>query len=350
MTDTGEYYRILGVAHDADTDDIKKAFRRLARACHPDVAGDDPAAASKFAQIREAYETLGDPDRRAKYDLRNKRLHERRNKSHIRSEWRPPGGWDGFAGHSRAGAARRARHQTSDITLDDLFTQGGPETADFGFGAKTHARTGGGGEAKGEASDVAINAEVPGRTARLGGTVTVRYTRRRRSSDGVNVYNYDELHDLRVPPKSCSGDLLRVERMGHFSTRANRYGDLVVRLDVLEETGPHHPRRDSHVQEEAGPKSASTGASAPTGGSVRIGVAEAILGGRVRVDTPGGAVQLSIPPGTSSGKLLRLQGKGEGGTDWLGRVEIIVPHNLDAESRELIRRFAELNPLDSTSD
>ena len=71
MTAIGEYYRVLDVQKDASSEDVKKAFRKLARTCHPDVAGDDPEAAEKFGRIREAYETLVDPDRRARYDKRN---------------------------------------------------------------------------------------------------------------------------------------------------------------------------------------------------------------------------------------------------------------------------------------
>tara|TARA_B100000579_G_scaffold196249_1_gene160394 strand:+ start:145 stop:408 length:264 start_codon:yes stop_codon:yes gene_type:complete len=80
-------------------------------------------------------------------------------------------------------------------------------------------------------------------------------------------------------------------------------------------------------------------------GEVKLSLVEAILGGRVKVETPSGAVHLSIPPGTSSGKMLRLKGKGKAGADWYVRVEISVPTDLDAESRGLIARFAELNPM-----
>ena len=122
-------------------------------------------------------------------------------------------------------------------------------------------------------------------------------------------------------------------------------------MTVAEETGPHHARRDAHVEPETEPRSKSGAKAAPADtGSIRIGLAEAVLGGRVKVLTPGGRVQLSIPPGTSSGKVLRVQGKGKDGGDWLGRIEIVVPVSLDAESRALISRFAELNPLDPTDD
>jgi curved DNA-binding protein len=342
MTTIGEYYRVLGVEKDATSEDVKKAFRKLARTCHPDVAGDDPASAAKFGQIREAYETLVDPQRRARYDKR----HEPRAKSHIRNAWRPPGGWDGFSQNSQAKAAGRRRHQKVDIGLDDLFTEPRTAQADFGFGAK---KAGPDETRNTENADIVLDAEVPGRTARLGGTVTVRYQRTRRSSDGVNVYSYPEIYDLRVPPRSCTNDVLRCERMGNFSTSMNRYGDLVCRLSVVEETGTHHPRRDDEPGEENAPKGpqAASSESPVASETVRISLVEAVLGGRVRIHTPKGAVNVTIPPGTSSGKTLRLRGKASDGGDWNVRVAIDVPKHIDEESRQLIERFAELNPMDS---
>ena len=345
MAATDEYYQILGVASDAPQDAIKKAFRKLARTCHPDVAGDDPESAAKFSRLREAYETLSDSGRRAKYDRRHERAHSRQTKSHIRREWRPPGGWDGFSDHSKVRAARRSTHQKSDITLDDIFSEPTSAESDFGFGAKASGATARPeGSGSDDRADIAVSVEVPGRTARLGGTVTVRYKRRRRSSDGVNVYNYDEIHDLRVPPRACTGDVLRSDRMGHFSTTVNRYGDLVCKLTILEETGPHHPRRDAPSAPP--PRTSPETASKAANETLKISLVEAVLGGRVSVQTPSGEVFVSIPPGTSSGKSLRLKGKGSGGSDWQVRVEIVVPSHLDDESRALISRFGELNPMD----
>jgi curved DNA-binding protein len=83
--------------------------------------------------------------------------------------------------------------------------------------------------------------------------------------------------------------------------------------------------------------------------SVRISLTEAVLGGRVKVRTPKGDVNVSIPPGTSSGKTLRLKGKGPDSGDWRVRIEIGVPDAIDAESRRLIERFGELNPLEPGS-
>ncbi|MGB0639416.1 MAG: DnaJ domain-containing protein, partial [Myxococcota bacterium] len=344
MASTGDYYRVLNVGSGATSDDIKKAFRKLARTCHPDVSGDDPKAATKFAEIREAYETLVDPERRSRYDSRNERPTK---KSHIRREWRPPGGWQGFSEHSKVRAARRTSQQKTDINLDDIFTQPGAATSDFGFGARPRQATNRHDESKSESADIPIDVQVPGRTARLGGTVTVRYPRMRRSSDGVNVYNYNEIYELRVTPRTCTGDMLRADRMGNFSTQTNRYGDLVCRVEVLPESGTHHPRRDSHVRTEPPKQGASKTHSVETAtDSVRVSLVEAVLGGRVRIPTPKGAVNITIPPGTSSGKVLRLKGRSADGGDLMVRVEIDVPKSLDEESRGLIERFGELNPMD----
>jgi DnaJ-class molecular chaperone len=348
MATTGEYYRVLNVGIDATSDDIKKAFRKLARTCHPDVAGDDPKAATKFSEIREAYETLVDPERRSRYDMRNETAPK---KSHIRREWRPPGGWQGFSAHSKVRAARRTSQQKTDINLDDIFTQPGGATSDFGFGARPRQPQSGHDESKTESADIPVDVQVPGRTARLGGTVTVRYPRMRRSSDGVNVYNYNEIYDLRVTPRTCTGDMLRAERMGNFSTQINRYGDLVCRVEVLPETGTHHPRRDAHVRTEEPKVQPSAAATVESSTDVvQISLVEAVLGGRVRIPTAKGPVNITIPPGTSSGKILRLKGRAADDGDVMVRVEIAVPKTLDDESRQLIERFGELNPMNPRDD
>ncbi|MEC9389572.1 MAG: DnaJ domain-containing protein [Myxococcota bacterium] len=349
MTAVGEYYRVLGVPSDAATEDIKKAFRKLARSCHPDVAGDDPASAAQFARIREAYETLVNDERRARYDRQLARPTRQRGKSHIRTHWRPPGGWDGFSNHRAARETGRPGHQKTDVTLDDMFSGASKATTDFGCGATkpTPGR-------RDDDADFGRVVDVPGRTARLGGTVTVRYNRLRRSSDGVNVYNYAEIHDLRVPPKTCTGDVLRSDRMGHFSKRTNVYADLVCRITVTEESGTHHPRRDTDPGTVRSGGSRTEAPSPAVGessmASVRISIMEAVLGGRVQVPTPTGSVKVSIPPGTSSGRTLRLKNKGPDGGDWHVRVEIEVPRTIDDESRRLMERFAELNPLEPDAD
>ena len=229
MAGAGDFYTELGIDKGASSDDIKKAFRKLARTCHPDVAKDDPKAADKFARIREAYETLVDPARRARYDRRGERRKVSRG-----AQWRPPGGWGGFSARSRARQGTRAKKQP-DMGLEDIFSDHS-DAADFGFGGRARETTAGAGQRrpdKGRSIEVTVN--TPAKVARLGGTVTVRYPRMRRSSDGVNVYRYNEIHDLRVPPRTCTGDVLNVERMGDAGGASGRYGDLICKINVIDD-------------------------------------------------------------------------------------------------------------------
>jgi curved DNA-binding protein len=332
----GDYYDALGVEKQASTDQIKSAFRKLARKCHPDVAGDDPEAAEKFARIREAYETLVDPERRARYDRRGIRKQVRRR------EWRPPGGWGGFSTRARA-TSTRSKRQQSDIGLEDIFNDFGRD-ADFGFGgtekkaSKSERDTATG--QQGPRNKV-LPVEVPDRVARLGGAVSVRFERMRRSSDGVNAYPYKEMVDLKVPPRTCSGDVLTVPRMGDMDPVSGRYGDLKCRINVQaaeateESTPPPQPP----------PRAPETEALAETR-TVPVSFVEAILGSRIEIETSKGTVRIGIPPGSSSGTRLRLRGRGESGGDLFVVLKIMVPRDLDEESRTLIQRFAELNPVD----
>ncbi len=349
MAAAGDFYTELGIDKGASSDEIKKAFRKLARSCHPDVAKDDPDAAEKFARIREAYETLVDPARRARYDRRGERRRVTRG-----GEWRPPGGWGGFSARSRARGGRRSRKEP-DIGLDDIFKDHS-DAADFGFGgAKPGA---GGGRAqtdKGRSIEVTVN--TPGKIARLGGTVTVRYPRMRRSSDGVNVYRYNEIHDLRVPPRTCTGDVLNVERMGDAGGTSGRYGDLICKINVVDDA-PRAERVNARATQDGAKPKADAPPPPPrpdihASGETRIvsiSLGEAVLGGRVEIATPRGKVRLSIPPGSSSGTRLRLKGRGASGGDIFVVLRIVVPRDLDEESRELIERFAELNPVDPRED
>jgi len=362
MAGAGDFYAELGVDKGVSSDGIKKAFRKLARTCHPDVAKDDPEAANKFARIREAYETLVDPARRARYDRRSERRHGPRG-----GEWRPPGGWGGFSARSRARQGAKARAQP-DIGLEDIFTDFS-ETADFGFGGKKSGPEDSGRRPpdKGQTIEVTVNA--PARVARLGGTVTVRYPRMRRSSDGVNVYRYNEIHDLRIPPRTCTGDVLKVERMGDAGGVSGRYGDLICKINVEHEAprarkvnaqavqpGEAAPASGTRPEDDVSEKREGAPASAPdlqASGETRvlsISLSEAVLGGRVEVPTPKGKVHLSVPPGSSSGTRLRLKGRGMRGGDIYVVLRIVVPGSLDEESRALIERFAELNPVDPRED
>lgn len=352
-TGSDDLYAILGVSKDASTQDIKKAFRLLARECHPDVAGADPAKLEKFKKIREAYEVLSDPVQRARYDRRG----ERRTGPFVGSFWNR----SGVNVQAEPPAGGRSGRPGNDLDLEDIFNDFGG-VGDFGFGRtkappppprrpgapppppRAEARPP---QAPAPGRDVALPVEVPADTADVGGTVTVRYQRLRRADDGRTLYRYDELYDLRVPPGTRSGDTLRVVNMGDAGANGGPYGELVCDVRVV--GSRKEPPRMKMPRREEAPAGAE---AAPADGEtvrVDVGVAEAILGGRVQIPTPTGLVRVTIPPGTSSGTRMRLRGRGNPGADGapadlFAEVRIVVPRELDEESRRLIERFAELNP------
>lgn len=430
----GDFYDALGVERTATQDEIKKAFRKLARSVHPDVAGDDPTAAARFDRIKKAYDVLGDPEARARYD----RGPVRRPKGGGRwteQGYRMPGGiFVRGRADTRKNPRRRSRRgdPENNVSLDDLVggfgggtggsakrkrgssrgmggSQGGFSVDDLadglpgagfagggsyagpqggsglgggpsnfgGSGAQGPMGGGGGGRPdnrgtwgqrgsdgmlQGEpGSDIEMTVDVPGRVAARGGTVTLEYPRLRVTEDGRSRARYDEIHDLRVPPGTRSGTVLRAHHMGNDGTDGT-YGDLVCTLrvvgldDVVPGPRPQAPPRSRSSspgrasEPPPPPQSARSkrkereASAAQADDELVISVVEAILGGRVAVDTPTGTVRVSIPPGSSGGTRLRLRGRGRAGEDHTVRLRIEVPRALDSESRSLIERFAELNP------
>lgn len=363
-----DYYETLGVERDASIEEIKKSFRKLARECHPDVAKDDPEAATRFNKLRQAYETLVDPVKRSRYDRSINR-----KPGGGGGAWRPPGGMN-FGGGAAPGSAGqdRWRGRGNDLDLEDIFGDFGG-MSDFGFGNTKPPRSAPGArEARaplGEpvpGRDIVLVVDVPARIAESGGTITLHYPRLRRGDDGASVYRYNELFDLGIAPGTRHGESIRVEKMGDAGANGGPYGDLVCDVRVVGAETRGRPREDRPdgrgrkrddtgrpreepageraSQDRPGNERSEGSANAGDVKVVPISVSEALLGGRVEVETPGGRVRVSIPPCTSSGARLRLRGKGTEGRDLYVEVRIMVPKSLDEESRRLIERFAELNP------
>ena len=346
MSGPEDHYSVLGVGKTASPGDIKKAFRALAREYHPDIVGNDPNKVARFHRIREAYEVLGDVDKRRKYDLRDKR----------RTPGRMAGGFHYWSHDKPPGAPKPGQDPMNDLDLDDLFGQAAKTGGfDFGFGGakkkKRHAggataenRSTWGGDATAEPGpDIAMSVDVPRTTARQGGTVTLTYKRLVRTDDGRGLAEYDEIHDLRVPPGTQPGEGLRVPKMGHAGQNGGPYGDLVAQVRLVG-PGSRQPTPSPRPEPQT-----------PTGEQdqlvVPISVTEALLGGPIEVDTPQGRVYLRLPPCTSGGSRFRLKAKGlpdaRGvASDIVVRLRIVTPALLDDDSRELVEQFARLNPYD----
>jgi DnaJ-class molecular chaperone len=369
---SSDYYELLGVARDATATDIKKAFRQIARECHPDVSGGDADAEERFKKARVAYETLMDPVTRARYDRRGQRRAQAPGpggsffdafyKATSRppdGAARPPGGPppQGQGTNPMPGGRVNVRAKKDDprnnIGLDDLFNVG-----EFGFGSTHRAGTAAPppGAPPSAGGDVEIDLDVPAEVAARGGSVTAVYFRMQRSDSWrpgtgeTGLVRVQDIADIRIVPGTREGTLLRERGLGDAGAFGGGYGDLIARVRLVGPTASSSrpPPPEPAEAPRAGPSWAA-GTTPDEVVTLDIGVVEALLGGRVSLDTPQGRVRLTVPPGTSSGTRMRLKGKGSAQPtgelgDLFAEVRILVPKVLDEESRRLIEEFAKLNP------
>jgi len=276
-----DYYEVLGVPRDASQEDIKKAYRKLAMRFHPDKNKGDKAAEEKFKEASEAYAVLSDPEERKKYDARGRA--------------------DAYEFSGRGfESAEDIFGRFSDI-FGDLWGDIRGSSSPFGrttFHTRTHPRRG---------ED--FHHEI---TIDFKDSVTRDHERKRVR--------------LRIPPGIQSGRQLRIEGAGYPGTGSMPPGDLIVTVHVKPD--PRFTREGDDIVVD-----------------VYVPFTTAILGGKVLVDTPRGSLMLTVPPGTQSGKFLRVAGQGfdrPNGTrgDLRARVLITVPTTMTPEQESLIRKFA----------
>ena len=301
-----DLYQRLGIKRGASEDEIKKAYRSLAKQLHPDRNKDNPKAAERFAQVTAAYDLLSDKDKRARYD-----------RGEVDEDGNPkmPFG-SGFGGYSSGGAARPGGGAGAGF---ENFNFGGADAADLSdlfeglFGGRG-ARGAGGGfgrrtRAPQKGADVAYRLKVPFEDA-----VALK-PQRITLGDGKTI-------DLKLPKGLEDGTRIRLAGKGEDG--AGGRGDALVTVEIA---GHRFFTRD--------------------GTNIRltlpVTLKEAVLGAKVKVPTPEGAVMLSIPKGTTSGKVLRLKGRGftaKDGTrgDQLITAEIDVPGD-DEELKAFAERW-----------
>ena len=314
-------YVVLGVGRSATEADIKKAFRRLAKAHHPDRNPDDPKARDTFAEINNAYEILGDADKRKKFDA-----------GEIDAEGKPR--FTGFEGFG-AGAGRGAGAGAGFENFHFGFDQGGgfrgarPGAAGFDpsdvFSDLFSGGMGGrGGQRKPRAgADVRIEATITLAEAAKGTSLRVTLP------SGRDV-------EVQIPAGITEGQTIRLKGQGHPSPApGGPAGDVLVNV---------HVRPDRRFAVE--------------GNDLRLRLPvrldEAVLGAKVRAPTLEGAVELTIPPNSSSGRTLRLRGKGlpsgESRGDLLVTLEIVLPPQAGDDLKDLMERWRETLDFDPRKD
>ena len=337
MNEPKNLYDILGVTQNATQDEIKRAYRKMAQRYHPDKAGDDSAAKERWDEISKAYEILSDPEKKALYDR------PARKRTFYRSSWRPPGG-NNFKANQPSGIkkpkGRAWQNPENGLNLDDLFGDAVQSTSRPKMHASNQQRAG----AQVDGEDIEVEVEVDHVIAQKGGTVPFEYHRNRRT-DGVSVQYMLELFHLRVPPNTRDGQVLMVDKMGHAGENGGRSGDLYCTVRLVSKPEQYADNPGYQKTNEADISSQNSSSHIAVDLEVPITFPEAVLGTRISVVTPSGEVVISVPPRSSSGRKLRLRGRGKGGKDFILSLQIVVPQFLDQESIELVEQFANRNPI-----
>ncbi|HTY86982.1 MAG TPA: J domain-containing protein [Candidatus Acidoferrum sp.] len=291
-----DYYEILGVPRSAGDEEIKKAFRKLAREYHPDVARDKKKAEEKFKEINEAYEVLGDPAKRKKYD-------ELGANWKSGADFRPPPGWEGFAGGQ---AFRGGRTGSQEFE----FRFGGTGFSDF-FEQLFGSRMRGGRGDFGRATDFADDDEGE-RGRDIEGDILVTLEEALRGSvRTVNVRHTvgrsvkTETHQVKIPPGVTEGQKLRVAGRGEAGSGGGAAGDLYLRVRLARHPDFEVEKHNLIYEAELAPW-------------------EAVLGANLSVPALEGRVNIKIPPGTQNGQKLRVRGRGLPGRNGIRGDLIIV--------------------------
>ncbi len=339
------YYEVLGVERTAHPDEIKKAFRKVAMKCHPDRCPDDPAAQEKFKEAKEAWDVLGDPQRRAQYDRYGHAAFEH-----------------GMGGHGMGGGNGNGFADVGDIFGDifsDIFGGGrrAARGADLRYVMELDLEEAVAGVEKqieiptlvnchhcngsGSADDKTATCATcrgMGRVRMQNGIFSIQQTCPHCGGAGRVIQNpckachgEGRLQDertlsVRIPAGVDNGDRIRLAGQGEAGPAGSTPGDLYVEVHVREHPIFQRDGDDLHCE-------------------VPIRFAQAALGAHIEVPTLGGATTVSVPPETQSGHVFRLRGQGVKSVrsgragDLLCRVVVETPVRLTKQQRELLEQF-----------
>jgi len=300
-----DYYAVMGLERDATQDEIKRAYRRLARKYHPDVSKEADAE-QRFKEVGEAYEVLKDPEKRAAYDQLGSRWEQGQ-------EFHPPPGWDqGFEFHGGDFTGADAE-QFSDF-FESLFGQGG-----FRQG---YAHTPGGGiHMRGDDTHARVLIDVE--DAFHGAVRSLALKHSELGADGRPQLRERTLK-VRIPKGVRQGQQIRLAGQGGAGLGRGGAGDLFLEVEFRPHPLYRVEGRDLYMD-------------------LPIAPWEAALGAAVKVPTPLGPVELKVPPGSRSGGRLRLKGRGIPAAqpgDLFAVLQIVTPPAADAQARAAYQEFA----------
>lgn len=311
-----DYYQTLGVARDASHDEIRKAFRKLAREYHPDVAKDKKIAEEKFKEINEAYEVLGDPPKRKKYDT-------------LGANWNrpepPPGAGPAGGGFRGAAPGQDYEFHFGGTGFSDFFEQffGGRGERGFGYqdfepdhGPQAQSRPIPGRDVEGDIM-VTLHEAISGSIR------TIAFQRHNRLTGQVVSENFR----VRIPVGVAEGQLIRVPGKGEDGFNGGAPGDLYLRVRFAQHPDFRVRGSDLYYELELAPW-------------------EAVLGANVSIPALDGSVTVRVPAGATRGQQLRVRGKGlPAGSgsrgDLYAIISIQVPGQTSPEEKALWEQLAQ---------
>ena len=320
-----DYYEILGIKRDADQAEVQRAYRKLARKYHPDV-NKASNAEEKFKEINEAYEVLKDPEKRKMYDQLGPNWK-------AGQDFRPPPGWDVHYDFGRGGGPQTEFQWGGAGGFSDFFealfggrgfSQGRGGAARGGFGQEALWRQAG--------ADQETTIRVSLEEAFKGGAKPIVLQSRVINPNG-QLEVRERRYDVKIPAGILPGQRIRLTGQGEEGTGGGPRGDLYLKVEIEPHPVFKLNGRDLNMD-------------------VPVAPWEAVLGSEVRVSTLSGSIDLKIPPGTQSGRRLRLRGrgmpnpKGPAG-DLYVTVVVKVPTDPSARERELfeeLRKSSGFNP------
>ncbi len=308
--DYKDYYKILGVNKDASPDEIRKAYRKLARKYHPDLNPNNKQATERFKEINEANEVLTDPEKRRRYDQLGSSYFQ------YQQTGGDPGGfdWSQWTSGPQGRAGDRGRTEYAD--MNDLF--GNAEFSDF-----FRSIFGGGMGRDPRRRSMSLNGRDIEQPVQITLDEAYHGTQRLVSIDGKRL-------EVKIPAGVQTGSRVRVAGKGEAGQNGGRPGDLYFVIEVLEHNT--YKREGDNLRLR-----------------LTVPLYTMVLGGEVDVPTLKGRVSLKVPPETKSGRVFRLRGQGmpqlRNGNqhgDLLVELEPEIPAKLSAEEKELFKQLAEM--------
>jgi DnaJ-class molecular chaperone len=344
MAKSKDYYEVLGIQRGASEDQIKRAYRKLARKFHPDLNPGDKAAEEQFKTLQEAYDVLSEPENRKLYDQ-------------YGENWRavkagagaPPPGWEG-AGRSASGGGQRAGgFDFSDFDFSNFRTGGGSGFDIFEemFGGAGRGRA----RRSGRGADVEAELELSLEEAHRGGRRTLQMQvadvcptcggtglkdgKPCETCGGSGQVLKPKTIEVNIPPGVRDGSTIRLAGQGGMGSNGSEPGDLYLHIRLR-------------------PHPVFTVKGDDLEGELPIAPWEAVLGAKVEAPTIEGKVELTIPPGAKSGQRLRLRGQGlnkrkDGRGDEYVRLKIVVPKEVSDEERRLYEELKRVSRFKARS-